>query len=97
MSKVRYKTNWMGPINREWIQKNGNYWSAGRIDFWNNLHPDDEHLDEMSVPIMHAEDWYRFSDWLRPIETDFPWTLEQLVELYEKENPKIRWFKYDDV
>lgn len=98
MSKVRYQTNWMGPVNKEWIQKHGNHWSTGRIDFLNNLHPDDEFLDQMAVPPMHSEDWNRFSQWLVPIETDFPWTLEQLVGLYERENPKIRWFfEYDNV
>ena len=97
MSKVRYSTNWMGPISKDWIEKNGRHWSAGRIDFLNNLHPDDQHADEMSLPAMHTEDWNRFSDWLNTFETDFPWTLDQLVELYERNNPHIRWFNYDDV
>jgi len=30
---------------------------------------------------------------LETFETDDVWTLEQLVELYERTNPKIRWSK----
>jgi len=29
---ISYSTNWMGPINRDWIAKNGDCWAAGRID-----------------------------------------------------------------
>ena len=47
--------------------------------------------DEIGVPPMRSEDWGRFSDWLDTVETDFMWTLDQLVEMYERKNPKIRW------
>jgi hypothetical protein len=42
---------------------------------------------------MTSEDWYRFGNWLETFETDDVWTLEQLVELYERANPKITWDK----
>ncbi len=96
MKKVRYHTNWMGPAHQKWYEdRNLPLWtySAGRIDFWNNLNPDASHLDEMNLPPMVREDWDRFSMWLDTFETDFPWTLEQLTELYERTNPKIRWYK----
>lgn len=96
MNKVRYSTNWMGPSHRQWYEDRGlEPWtySAGRIDFWNNLHPDDVYPDEMNVPPMRREDWDRFSAWLGTFETDFPWELDQIVELYERENPKIQWYK----
>jgi hypothetical protein len=28
---------------------------------------------------------------LNTFETDFMWSLKELVELYERENPKITW------
>jgi hypothetical protein len=69
------------------------YYAGGRIDFWNNLEPDSMFPDEMAVPVMRLEDWQAFGKWLETFETDFPWTLAQLVELYERNNPKIRWWK----
>lgn len=62
-------------------------YSCGRIDVCNG----EPYGTELSVPPMRAEDWNAFSDWLDNIETDDVWTLEQLVELFEKTNPKIRW------
>jgi len=40
---------------------------------------------------MLAEDWGRFSRWLDTFETDDVWNLKDIVELYERENPKITW------
>jgi hypothetical protein len=97
MNKVRYSTNWMGPIHKSWYVDRGlELWtySAGRLDFW-NPYDDSYYPDELHVPAMVREDWYRFSEWLETFETDFPWTLEQITELYERENPKIRWYKND--
>jgi hypothetical protein len=41
---------------------------------------------------MKAQDWARLSDWLDTFETDELWTMDQIVELYEKTNPKIEWW-----
>ena len=49
--------------------------------------------DELYVPLMHSEDWSSFGEWLSTVETDFMWQLEDLVEMYERKNPKIRWWK----
>ena len=87
--------NWMGPLYEQWYKdRNLPLWtySAGRIDFMNNL-KDSSYPDEMAVPPMLREDWFRFSNWLVTFETDFPWTLEQIVELYERDNPKITWWE----
>ena len=87
MNGVRYSTNWMGPINMDWIKQHGEGWSAGRIDIYGDgLYP-----DEIALPPMKSEDWGRFSDWLDTVETDYMWTLRQLVTQYEKTNPKIQW------
>jgi hypothetical protein len=68
-------------------------WAGGRIDIRG------EGLgiygEEMSLPIMRGDCYRRFSEWLDAVETDDVWTLAQLVEMYEKDNPKIIWA--DDV
>lgn len=63
-------------------------WAGGRIDVRGTGNP---YGEELSLPIMHGEDYNRFSDWLDTFETDFIWSLDQIVELYERANPKIRW------
>jgi hypothetical protein len=71
------------------------HYAGGRIDFWNpNI--DSMYPDEMGVPLMRAEDWNSFSDWLDIYETDDVLTLEQLVYVYEQKNPPIRWWKEKD-
>lgn len=75
------------------------HWSGGRIDIRGS---DDEFWDEypygteIGLPIMNATDYNRFSNWLRTFTTDDIWTLEQLVEMYERTNPKITWDTYND-
>lgn len=105
--KIRYSTNFMGPISIDWYKKRGltkpgfmtikdqvietteiiEQYSAGRIDVSDGT----EYGDEINLPAMRSEDWHRFSNWLDTVETDDVWTLDQLVELYERANPKIVW------
>jgi len=47
------------------------------------------------VPPMLSLDWCRFGRWLDTLETDDVWTLDQLVELYERANPPITWDTYN--
>ena len=69
-------------------------WAGGRIDIYGTGR---HYGDEMGLPIMHAEDYNRFSEWLHTFETDDVWSLNQIVEVYERDNPKIRWDKeFDD-
>ena len=65
-------------------------YSCGRID----CRGDDlgQFGDELGVDPMKSEDWHRFGVWLNTVETDYMWTLDQLVELYERANPKIEWW-----
>lgn len=65
-------------------------WSGGRIDIYGTGDP---YGDEIGVPIMRSEDWYQFGAWLREFKTTKKWYLNQLVEEYEKTNPKIIWAK----
>lgn len=68
-------------------------WAGGRIDIRG------EGLgiygEEMGLPIMRGDSYNQFSNWLDTFKTDDVWTLDQLVELYERANPKIIWA--DDV
>jgi hypothetical protein len=70
------------------IEEITTHYSCGRIDV---MGTDDPYGEEIGVPPMRSEDWYRFGLWLETFETDDVWTLDQLVELYERANPKIRW------
>jgi len=120
--KIRYSTNWMGPVSMNWYEQRGlvetkmitlekdsvisglkagegfkideitTHYSCGRIDVRGT---DDPHGDEIGVPPMTSEDWARFGLWLETFETDAVWTLDQLVELYERDNPKITWDNYE--
>jgi hypothetical protein len=87
---ILYSTNWMGPLNRQWIIKHGGHWSAGRIDIYDS---EDDYPQEMALPAMHSDDWRRFSGWLDTIKTAKVWDLDRLVAEYEKTNPPIRWHK----
>lgn len=86
---LRYSTNWMGPVNYDWTQKNGNHWAGGRIDVYGS----EEYPDEIGLPIMHVEDYGKFSEWLDNFTSIDMWTLEELVLLFEKQTKiHIRWF-----
>lgn len=110
---IKYYLVWQGPINKNWIDKNGGDWCAGRIDVQEyadlSMYTDeqldnmseDEYLslyklspwgEEIAVPAMRAHSWYKFMEWLRVVETDDVWTLEQLTTQFEQTNTKIEWF-----
>ena len=65
-------------------------YSAGRIDIYGT---GDKYGREMCLPTMHSEDWVSFGNWLSTFETDDVWELRDLVEMYERKNPKIRWYE----
>ena len=119
--KVRYSTNWMGPVSMHWYRDRGlvrvethtqeedskftgrkagdqyelelitTSYSCGRIDVRGTDNP---YGEEIGLPPMTSDDWARFGNWLDTFETDDIWTLAQLVELYERTNPKITWDKH---
>ena len=99
MSKCRYSTNWMGPVTLWWYEERGllndkreitEHYSCGRIDVRGG-DTDSTYGDEIGVPPMRSEDWETFGAWLETFETDDMWNLKQLVLMYERFNPKIRW------
>ena len=87
---ITYSTNWMGPINKDWIAKHGEHWAAGRIDIYGV--PGEHYPIEYGLPPMHGEDWNALSDWLDTVETDDLWKYEHLIEKFEEYyGKKIRW------
>jgi hypothetical protein len=78
----------MGPISLLWTQKNGEHWATGRIDICGS------HEDEISLPMMLAEDWNRFSKWLDTYATEQPATLDKILEDYYNDGYKqITWWR----
>ena len=89
---ITYSTNWMGPINSEWIKEHGDCWSAGRIDIYGV--PNERHPIEYGLPPMHNEDWANFSEWLDDFETERLFSFDELIAQYEQEvGTVIRWWK----
>jgi hypothetical protein len=89
----------MGPVALWWYEERGllddkreiiEHYSGGRIDVRGG---DTESIygDEIGVPPMRSEDWQDFGGWLDDFRTDTMWSLAEIVNEYEKTNPKIRW------
>ena len=47
---------------------------------------------DIGVDPMKDSSWARLGNWLKTVETDDLWTMDQLVEMYERTNPKIEWW-----
>ena len=93
--KIYYSSNWMGPINKAWCDKNGSDWAGGRIDIRGDS-LENPYGEEVGLPIMKSEDWLRFSDWLEGFYTVKEiYSLDEILdEYYAEGNPEITWFKY---
>ena len=65
---------------------------CGRIDVRGTA---DRYGQEIGLDPMMSEDWHRFGEWLSTLRTDDVWSLNELVDMYERTNPKIRWW-YDE-
>ena len=87
MVEYSYSTNWMGPINYDWVKTHGEHWAGGRIDIF----PDG---GEIGLPVMHAEDWNRLTAWLNQYKTAEPVALDDILEAYYNDGyAEIRWWK----
>ena len=87
-STYSYSINFMGPISYAWIQEHGKHWAGGRID----VRGDEDH--ELSLPLMHAEDFSDLSKWLGSLTTEHLWSLEEITSHFQREtSTKIRWFE----
>lgn len=71
------------------------YWYGGRIDIY-GLSQEEYYggQSEMSLPIMDGISYKNFSEWLEKFESKTVLSLDELVEEFEKNNPKINWFDY---
>ena len=85
----RYNSNWMGPVNKQWIEEHGEKWSGGRIDIY---HPSFDYNEETILPIMSNEDYHMFSLWLRDFVSEEQMNFDELRAEYEKSNPKLSIF-----
>jgi len=83
-----YFLNYMGPINMDWIKKNGSGWRAGRIDV------DGPSPDEYAVNVMDADSWVLFGDWLFNLTTETKLEFQELVTRFEAEaGHRIVWHR----
>jgi hypothetical protein len=91
---ITYSTNWMGPINSQWIKEHGQGWSAGRIDIYGV--PDEPYPLEYGLSPMRTEDWNALSDYLDTLQTKELLSYDELIEGFESYyGLKITWC-YDD-
>jgi len=96
---ITYSTNWMGPVDLGWYEKNGvDYeevkYSGGRIDIRDDTKEGYAGWHEYSLPIMRSEDWNLFSDWLDDFQTKELWSLKDILQKYEQDtNNTITWWK----
>ena len=89
-----YSLNWMGPISKDWCDEHGSHWCAGRIDVTGV--PDEPWGIEYGVEVMHKEDWANFGTFLRGLDNgdvDVLYTKQELFDMFELLNGKIRWWK----
>ena len=62
-------------------QKHYEMWYGGRIDVYSGEH----YPDELDLPIMNAESYGRFSDWLDKYSSSELKSFDELRELFENE------------
>lgn len=92
---ITYFLNWMGPVNKKWIEKHGKGWASGRIDVYGL--DEYEYYDgktEFSVYPMRDIYWSRFGWWLQQQRDEVLPSLQQLVEDFEEETGwEIEWLE----
>jgi hypothetical protein len=65
-------------MNQTWIDENGNNWSAGRIECYDDKNSYGYSNREYSL-IIDSKDWNKFDAYLRSINTNDLKTLEELI------------------
>lgn len=92
---IRYSTNWMGPVNAEWVRKHGEHWAGGRIDIrGGDL---DEHGTEIGVRTMHGEDWLELNKFCDGLKTESVLSPEDFWKRFEKFlGREARWWHESD-
>jgi hypothetical protein len=96
---IHYSTNWMGPIDIGWYERNNIdhekiSYSGGRIDIRDDTKAGYDGWDEYSLAPMRTEDWNNFSDWLEDYASEELVSLEDILEDYRQDTGLvIRWWK----
>ena len=95
-----YRSNYMGPINKEFIATHGENWAGGRIDCRCDdiKDPDyDRYGQEIGIPTMNLTHYNILSKWLENLRTDRLLTEEELYALFKEQTKvDIKFFKEDD-
>jgi hypothetical protein len=72
----------MGPINADWIKKNGDNWSSGRLEVWTGNF---DWADEEYGITIDSQHWNVFDDFLGELKTETVLTKDELCAMFENE------------
>ena len=86
-----YDTNYMGPINKDWLDKNPGCWAGGRIDcYYSGEDPvevekcDWNHKTEMGVPVMDCVSWGMLTNFLETVKSDTLLSYAELASMFKE-------------
>jgi hypothetical protein len=65
-------------MNTDWIEENGDYWTVGRVEYF-----DDENSYGEYGLMIDGKDWIAFDDYLRSIKTTTLKSLDELIAMSE--------------
>lgn len=92
---ITYRLNWMGPVNKKWIEKYGIDWSCGRVDIYGL--DETEYFDgkhEYAAHPMRRLSWGMFGHWLSKRKDTELVPLQDLVADFEAETGhEIEWLE----
>ena len=94
-----FDTNWMGPINRDFLKEHGSGWSGGRIDCYYDGEDESEieycygRRTEIGTPIMTNESWNILTDFCETYTCETLPEFDQLAEvLYNRTGFRLDLF-----
>jgi len=91
-----YFLNKVGPLDYDWIRKNGSGWITGRVECECDDIEDEGYSPqgrEFPTGLMHENDWASMSAWAAKLRTKEVLTREEFIEMYQRaKGRKIRWF-----
>ena len=67
-------------MNTSWIEENGDYWVAGRVEYFDSENSYGYSNGEYAL-IIDGKDWIAFDDYLRSINTETKKNLDELIEM----------------
>lgn len=78
-------------MNLDWIEENGDYWAAGRVECY-DLESNAPFSTHEHFVVIHRKDWNNFDDYLMNLQTE---NLLSLDELIKNSNLNIVKFKHE--